>query len=902
MSKTIDRAVQGGAGVGERYRVTVLVVALLLAAVAGGSASRLGVAGPEALLGVDDPGEQRDAELAAAFESPAEAVVLIDAGESGQHEVLARRAAAALTTALSREPAVKSVIGGFDRNVMPPKLLLTQPLALVEEVAAGLAESAVLLESPTPGTLLQAGLARSMVEAGRAAMAEPPGSEASTAASLDEAAGLFEALMSAWTLRLQTPAEEPLDLLASLRLAVEGSPWEPLRTVTGRLLVVRVLLDPARADEALGVLDRHVEAVRFRFAPVELGVTGVLPTQRAAERELRAAGMRAAGAGTLALLVLCGLAWRSWRLPAAVLVILSLSVIYAVGLAGASVGRLTPYSLVAVGVVGAWVLISAVGLAAAYARCGRVRDAVGAVGRGIVIGAMGLASIGAGLAVFAAAGWHAAPGTGEAGVVLAGGVVAASLAVLWVGPAVLSVMCGKSWRVDSRVAKREDLAGMVGAVATRRRGLAVGAVVGLGLVMGGFAVTTPRTLGFVGYLPSEPEGVRWLKRALADGGESGAAAYVTAKSLAEVDALASKLRQRPEVGRVSGIARLAVEHAEAKRAVLAELDEQIGDAANQAVAATEVDSTLTGPTLEQTMRAVEAALGLLATTAGPAEQAAAQRMVEAARAWRSAFESLDSAPRKRRLEALQQDYTRARIEAGRLVTQLLEPRPLRLADLDGARSVFGSWIAEPDGPGSPRLLMKVYPAGLPAPASEGLTLATLASFLEAVRSSGAEVGGALARTAARSQALQGSLVIAALIGLLVLGGMGWLWGGAKRAAACLAVVSMAGLAYVASLGWLGAAFDPIAWTVLPIPLAAVVGWHGLMPPTAEKDSDALEPLPGRFALTTEALGLTLAVFFVVAAGLRGAQADSLTAVAVATCVALAAAGLTGLLLLGPARR
>ncbi len=653
---------------------------------------------------------------------------------------------------------------------------------------------------------------------------------------------------------------------------------------------------------SLAALRRQVEAIRIRFADVQIGITGYEPTRREAEAVMRSTTIRAAGGAMLGLMLLSGLAWRSVGRPVVVVVLPAIAVVWTLGLLGGICGQVNGLAMLGVVVSGVAALFGGLMLAGVGARG---KD------RGAALRAVGPVMTGAGFVAIAVGGWlmvagdaglwpTTAPklvGLREAGAGLVGGAVVAWVVVLFLGTALLAE------RATPQSGKREsrgEIARVVAGAAARRPGVAW--LVTLGMMAGTFfvAMRTDRTVDTSGFLPADIEGARWQQRALVQGGEWGMPLSLVATSMEEAAAWTHQLRALREVGKVTGIGRLIPEQVDAKQELLNELNTAIGASARRAIAAISAsgEPVQADGGLVNQVRLIRTGLEFLPASVKDSLGDLDAAMKESADQFLLAADALAPETRTARLTSLSRDYAAARQQAGRLVAGLLDPSDLTLEDLSHADGLFDAWINPMSdaatGETTAQFLLKVYPAtgetGWPSQAE-------LERFVGAVQTAVPDTTGTLGRLLSRGNAFalsmrSGVLVAAvALVLVLVLSGAPWrAWMGAGIAVIAAAVVM------VAAVGGLSQPMPALSWAVWPVIAAAVVLW-ALTCALVKHDGDP-QGITSR-AAGGEAFGLMLAAGFLAAAGLRSAGAPGLTATAVAACLAVGIAGLWVLLLVFP---
>ncbi|MEM9914283.1 MAG: hypothetical protein AAF911_04925 [Planctomycetota bacterium] len=894
-------------------RLGLLVAAALITAALGGlGIPRLSVTGLSGLFDAADPGEQRYEDYRARFDSRGEAIILIDTGEQGENEDAAVRAAFALGESLQDERDIAAVHWGLYPTQVSPKLIRTLPIDDFRSLTAGVAQLQPMLESDTPTALLQAGMAQAVQGAAQAV--NPSDDEAGL--DLELGAAILVGLLDTFTQRLQTEAEEPVDLWAALQAAAGQSGWELLRSSSGRLIVLRVELQTGVDDQpgyagSLAAVRRHIETIRLRFEEVELGMTGFAPVSLEAESAIRAASMRAAGGAVFALLLLTGLAWRSVWLPVVTLLLPAVSLVCTLGLIGLTLGQVNLLAMVGVVCSGLTALYGGLMLCGVWAR-GEDRRAgliaVGpvlglALGCGLLVGGWLMATDGRVLAAWAdASETPALVGLRAVGFGLVIGSVVAVLTVMLVGPALLPQ------RRQSTAAGNEsrgEIARTLAQAAGRRPRLTWTVALIVLITAGWSATRTPRSIDTSGFLPETSEGALWQQRALEQGGEWGMPLSVIAAGMDEATDLTKQLRGLPEVGGVTGIGRLIPGDIETKAAELQRLDNSLGAAARSALAelpsggntdqgdASPVSTPATHPLVEQ-VRLVRVGLDFLPAALQQDLGDHYAKMKASADAFVATADALDVTTQNIRLESLQRDYDAARRQSANFVLGVLDPAELSLADLESGGGLFNAWFhrsSEPDDEVSLDLRIKVYPA---AGAEAWPTTAEMRRFHEAVRQIDPAATGTFDRLLVRSerfvQAIQRTAVglSLALLVILVFNRVCWL-----NLAAVLGAMGMSVFLLGAAVGWLSQPMTALAWAVWPVTAMVTVLWIGTCVRSRDADSHGVTV---RQAVGGEAFGLVLAAGFIAAAGLRSAGAPGLTATAVAACLAIGASGLWVLLL------
>ena len=819
-----------------------------------------------------------------------EVVVLVDEVPDGERRGAAEAAVRALVEGLAADGRVGAAVGGIDLHTVSPKLLLTLPTDRVRETLAGLAEAeAVLAEATASGMIGR--VMRGAVAAGIAG--DSGNGDASAGGGIVAGASAFAGLMAAFEKRLETG--EPADVLAGVERAMGVERWQPLRTASGRLLVVRVALLAGRGAESLKAVRSYAASAAERFG-VEAGVTGEPAVVAEALPLLRGVAVRAAWGGAAAVLLLCGFLWRSWRLPLVVALTAGWLGWVTLGLIGACWGGLHVVSgaaAAAVLLVQAW---AALAVAGGFARRGWVEP-----GTGIAAGAVAVAAVGCGLVL------SGNPGLRDAGVVLAVGSGAALLGVLAVGPAWLAVLC-PGWEVDGRVAER---GGGVQALVrwSRRRPTVVMVLTGtvtLGLVS---VLPWSRWTGDpTRFLPRDAASVRWLERVVREGGEVPLHGVSLAADMDGVRRRVAALGALHGVGRVGGFGRLVLDDAAAKGAAVAALREAVGPHLEQAAGPGPVEDGR----LIDTLSAVRVVAGGLAVSAEEPEAEALRRVAASAAGVLAAAERLGDPLRSERLAGVQADYAAARRGLAGVLTDLTDPSPLGLADVRGAWDVFGAW-AVGDGAGF-RLIVKLYPrVSADRPAGEYAereaggawpAWGDVKDLVQAARRVDPAVTGNLVTYHDRRVAMTWAGWIAgagAALMLILAGGLTvrrW-WGGLPL----IASATVGGLAMLVVLTLMGEPWSAAAWvgwsviSVFGVGGAASVSGQTTALYDRQRTGNPIDDDPRVVTqrdAAAEAFGLIVASAFIAAAATRAVDAPALTALAVAVPVGLLASGLSGL--------
>lgn len=549
--------------------VTLLVCALITAASATYTALRLEFRSDRSeLIDPELPWQQRYAEFKRLCPRWDDAVVAIDLGETVESRAHAEAFIAALETRLSGDPRFRAVTAGVARERTPRALILTEPLARVEQTVAELSRVGPVVASPgLDGLLSLSTLGGNLGDAER-----------------DGLAGLLERAASA--ARGEREDVLGMDRSRGVERLVSGS---------GRLAFVLVSIarngpsgvegatDTASAvnnlASGISALRESIGAVRASdstLARVRAGVTGVpvLESDETAQsqRDATLAGMLSLGLITLLMLI----AYRGVVVPLLAVAALLLGMVWSFGWATLAVGHLQLLSvtfaslLLGLGIDVAIHIIARLELV--HPDHEHLGDALAQAFRGV-----GPGIVTASATVAAAAGAMSLTsfsGVAEMGLIAAGGIVLCTLAIMCALPAMFMLMPRPEKRLrahDGGVAR--PFMGSAGVAFHRRPALVL---MGAGVALAAAAWLSRGVVydtDLQKLMPTGTESVDWQNAIERDDQKSVWHAVVMARDEREAAALCARLRALPEVSDVAGAGMLfrPDEEIAAKREVLARL-------------------------------------------------------------------------------------------------------------------------------------------------------------------------------------------------------------------------------------------------------------------------------------------------------------------------------------------
>ncbi|MCE9591213.1 MAG: MMPL family transporter [Planctomycetes bacterium] len=716
-------------------------------------------------------------------------IVVIDAGASAADPKSkayadARKVADELGQALRQDPHVSEAVWGA---TFSPRVLRLAPMDQFKARLVQIAQSAPMLESPTPEALM------GKIAQGMMAMRTQAGSDADTAASIQELNRLIAA-MGKVIEQGPAPATQPLDFGAMVTPPDEdNSNWHYLTSENGRLLFIRVT--PRLDREALDAITPALEAIRSQVARVaaghpgvEIGITGIEVMEA---DETAAATWDSTWTSILAAVLITALlitAYHGWRTPFFAMVALVMGIAWSYGFLFITVGHLQVLSIV--------FNIMLLGLGTAYgiylssafellrhqfpdnlegftqALAGTLKT----MGPGIATGALTTA------AAFGTTIFTDFTGVAEMGFIAGVGILLCLIAMFTVYPALLRLFKADHRHIapmESRYVHFFEERWVMPFVRWPKLTLAAAAVLTLLSVGAIFQMRFDYDL--IKLQPRRAPSVQWQERIVRDGKQSIWFALAITNSVEEARALGRKFLDKSTVGGLGGIGLLFPPDDEAKTELIkkarAPLSKAIGialatPAASQPSTAPATISPATispapGPDLFTQLGYFRALMGMATVGNIPAPIKAALADLGKTLGHVSSL-GLKYTPeeRKARLDHLTTVYQAWRLDSARQIDMALNPTSLEVKDLPA--EVIRSYM---DDRG--RFALEVYPSLTKDPRFRAMTNLSpldprfLPVFIADVKSVDREITGVIVQIYRSGQLIEFSYVRAGIIALLI---------------------------------------------------------------------------------------------------------------------------------------
>ncbi|MFW6032950.1 MAG: MMPL family transporter, partial [Phycisphaeraceae bacterium] len=716
---------------------SILLVALLLAA--GSAVLTIFLlefqASRSALISRELPWNQRYLKWQEDFPAGADLVVVVDAFEADEPAEQARgraeRFVETLVPRLEELPVVGEVLWGFDPGEVTPRALRLQPMPEFRDRLTQLAQSETLLTSPTPAELMEQAMSRM----------QQAGGGAGGAAAGEGIAG-FQRIIEAFQTRLQTPAEQDVDLYARVADGDQLGGWRFLETDNGRFLFIRVTL--ARdlgtltdTTEALEQVRGVLAEMREQYPELEFGMTGAAVIQADETAAAMYDSTLASIIATVLITILLVTAFHSFRVPLLLVTALLVGVVWSFGFLTLTIGHLQVISVVfAVILLGLGV---AFGIHVAsrfelirhqYADTERgfrdaLQDTLETIGPGILTGALTTA------AAFCTTLLTEFTGVAEMGGIAAAGILLCLIAMCTVFPALLRIYKPFHRHVvpmEKRFVHLYDDRWVMPFVRRPKRTIVIGGLIVLASAAGISQIGFDYNL--LALLPADLQSVVWQRRVVEQGGQSAWYGVAIVDDMEKAREAARQFRnpRLGALGELGGVGLLIPpeDEAERKRELLEQVRQDVGPAAAEAINASEVPEDAETDLLRQ-LRGLQLALSFAGLQAPDAlrpqlaelQTTVTQTLQQAAR--------LPEAEREARLAALDADYQQWREQVARQVSQALAPGPVRVSDLP--ESLMSSYISR-EGPR--RYTLEVYP-DLPEGVEDPLAPEFLGTFVAQLR-------------------------------------------------------------------------------------------------------------------------------------------------------------------------
>ncbi len=742
-----------GRAVIARRSVVLIAAAVLLALSVALAATRLEMQTDRSFL-VDPDLRWNAAYLAYKDEFPrwGDVLVAIDRGErwSGLTPPEFERAAMfaqSLARLLEQEPAIESVLSGYEFQPQHARLMLSLPDGAYERALAEFGSSRVVLESASMVDLLGRTL-RGL----SSSIAAPE----SATGSLDDLARLLRAIDES----MSDPSRRILD---------GAGGWRPLESESGRYLFLSVALQ--RSEKSVSGLADGVAAIRRIIAEmqskrlfhgIEAGVTGIgaIENDETTQSIADSTFTSILAFGLISLLMV--VVYRGVVVPLCAAITLLISIGWSFGWAALAVGHLQVLSVVFTVILLGLGIDFAIHVTARLELARDEHEGLGdvlrrvyrAIGPGLITGAVTTA---ASFAVMMLTDFR---GVAEMGLIAAGGILLCLIAMLCVYPALLSLR--GEWRKSVRHRRGGEDAhfahGRLDVVDRRPRTII--ALSGLLLAAGvPAALRTRYDPNLLNLHPPGVESVVWEKRLMDDSRRSAWIGLSIVDSLDEAERFTAAFLERPEqIAGVEGIGALFHPQREARRAALAESLPREIPPSEDGQAAEALDL------LRQLRAGIEAAAGGdLGSSPDAPDEPLREALVQVAAACEHLAQRLDSSESASLWSSASAAWRRDRAAIIEAWTALADPRPTAIEDLPEPLRTLN---VSPDG----RLLLRIQPAG------EGgsvLDRDRLRAFVAAMRAVDADVLGPAIQIyestslIARAYTIATSLAVAAILLILL---------------------------------------------------------------------------------------------------------------------------------------
>jgi hypothetical protein len=803
-------------------------------------------------------------------------LVLIDCGDESADRAAAIEASRWLAESLSQDPRVSRAFSGFDTTEVHPKLLMTQPTPMVQQVMGQLKNVRPMLAASTPGDMLMQAMRDAAAVQTNNQNSE---TEQDADSGLGVAADVFVSIMTAFERRVEQPEGElDVGLLDAMRDAVIGTSWQPIFADSDHLLVIVAGVEDQPASDVYRAVRSYTMSAGSRF-DVEIHVTGAPALRTELEPQLNELTLKIIAGLAAGLLLLCGFAWRSLRyallLAVSWLWVAAMTLASSVLLLGNTVGfgLLVAYLMV--------FLLSALSLVVVLGAMVRSRNALRAV---VAVGPGVLTLVTLQAAAVLPVVFADLPLLRTIAVVAICGAVYTGL-----GSLCLPIALERVTRPTGRrqlLERRGFVLALRHFAGRRRRGIWItSAVVFAAMVTLSWWV--PRGGSVLNLLPQDSTAVQGLQILDSSEGVTQPFAASLHNSLAAVQEQREKYKTMSVVAGVGGAGMLVSDDEPGKLAARETLRQYLADAL-QAIESGPDGGTQQAAMLPATVRGFAGLLNLAASRASPERAEAFQEMREAADRFTDSLGALPADESQVVLAAIQQDYTAARRELAAMIESLTDPQSITLDTLGDDFDLFSQWVMQKNG--QKMFAMYIYPAKRAGDQSE----ITNRDFISQMRRVVPDLTGPLAfeydlliEVARPIRNVGGAGVCLLLIGLAVCTGRWW-------APLVVSVTVIAG-AFCTwfLLGLQGqpvTLVTPLAW-VLPAFVLVGFGCLLLTPGTARSPNDST-----RYLAVTDGCGLLLAAMLISLAAFRSIDSPALLALAGAVAGGMLAASLMLVLL------
>jgi hopanoid biosynthesis associated RND transporter like protein HpnN len=685
------------------------------------------------------------------FPGKADLIVVIDTfNRAGKADpAIARRArqlAEHLGTQLAELELVEQAVWGYDQSAVGPRALRLISMDFFKNELARIAETGPLLQSPDPSSFF-GNIARSM--------AAPMGGnlDPQTTANLSAQIESLAARIDLFTLRLDTPADQPINFMARLNESDSAGGWRYLSTPNGRLLIIRLTPRPTPGgmtpyEQAITQVRQLLDATRQTYRDVDIGLTGIEVVESDESSAIIIDSTKSSIIAAVLIAVLLVVAFHSFKTPLMLMATLMIAVAWSFGFLTLTIGYLQVISIV--------FMVILLGLGVSFgihlvSRFEMIRhnypdteagfadalvDTFETTGPGVVTGAVTTA------AAFCTTMLTDFLGVAEMGAIAAAGIIICLIAMVTVFPAMLRLVKVSHRTVrpmgDRYIHFFEERWVMP---FVRHWRITLGAT-GLLTAVACIAVGQMRfDYNLLDLLPRDVPSVTWNQRIMTNGRQSIWFGVTIVDSMDQARQRAAEMRACATVESLGGVGLLIPQDEPQKLELLGALRENIGGHV-QAVLLEQTNPPGQGETnLVAQLGAFRAMLGAalagdMLKTVHPALQniaAAIDRFLAAA-----ANPALTTRQRDDRLASLGRDYRQWRLDTATQISAALDPQPLQLDDLPPA--IMRPYMATIDG--KLQLAMEVYPR-FPSGRTDPLEPKFLGRFIGQIRTVDANITGVI---------------------------------------------------------------------------------------------------------------------------------------------------------------
>ncbi len=595
--------------------------------------------------------------VAREFPSTGEMVVAVDTyNAAGQPDAATAERAEQLVdelgARLQRSDAANSVLWGFAPSCASGRTIRLEPMPQFKTDLAQLDRARPLLESPTPSALL-ARAVQQMQSGGQSAAGGAAASQTAATSPTNQPAAnpaaqitQFENFINAFTYRLKTPVNQPVDLGRQIEQAGQGkgdneaaaapNDWRYLQSDNGRLLFVRInpkadpaALNPYRAS--IGKVRQILANMHSRYPSLQFGLTGIEVLQADETAAATADSTKASIVAVVLIALVLIIAFHSFRVPLMLIITLAVGIAWSFGFLTLVIGHLQVISVVFVVLLLGLGVAFGIHLASGFELLRHrypdteagfrdtLQQTLETIGPGMVTGAVTTA------AAFATTIFTDFRGVAEMGMVAGMGVILCLIAMCSVYPAMLRLLKPSHRHFKPMESRRVHLfeeRWIMPFVHHPRWTLIAAAVLMLASVA---AIVQMRfDYNLMALMPRGVESVQWQRRIVQQGNQSVWTATSIADSMKEAREHAQAFRNLPTVESVGGIATLFPTQPEQREQMIAQVRQRLGNEVEQALQSPASAPAATTPAATTPAATTPAATSAASSQTTPTPQTPAQ--------------------------------------------------------------------------------------------------------------------------------------------------------------------------------------------------------------------------------------------------------------------------------------